>query len=313
MRSIIFIFVATILSINVNAKTLNKVELLEDFSTQHITINFGDKTYCIEATESGFIPVNDIQGCQKITDVSIMTKGAVCIEDDETVCNKINRISSGVFWGSGNKIRFSQSLGELEKTFDKSDDSGVNKGKQYYKKSVKLFKKKKYHKAYEWAKKSAALDYKGGYYGLGLAFLKGYGVEDKDKEQAIKWFRKAAEKGHTRAQVKLASLLRFDNPDETIKWLMKAAEQDNLNAINNIGYMWAAGHMSTFGDNTEAYKWYIRSAKLGNKVGQYNVCRALYYGKGVSKNAREAQKWCQRSVDQGYKKAQGLLEKTKSW
>ena len=121
--------VMQILSVSVNAKTLNKTELLEDFSYQHISIKFVDKTYCIEVTETEFIPVNDVQGCQKITDVTIMNKGAVCIEDEEIVCKKIKRKASGVFWGSKNKIKFSQSLDELKSNFSKNNgDSNTGKG-----------------------------------------------------------------------------------------------------------------------------------------------------------------------------------------
>ena len=311
MKHAILIFITAVLSANANANSLNKAELLEDFSYQHISIKFGDKMYCIEATETEFIPVNDIQGCQKIADVTIMNKGAVCIEDEEIVCKKIKRKSSGVFWGSKNKIEFSQSLSELKNKFSTNSD-GSNTGKKYYKKAKKYYKKKDYYNAYKWAKKSAELGYKGGYFGVGLAYELGKGVEDKNKKEAIVWYRKAAEKGHVRAQVKVASLVRFDDPDEAVKWLKEAADNGNTSAMNNIGYMWAKGQMSTFGNNKKAYEWYMKSAKLGNKSGQYNICRALYYGKGVTQNKKEARKWCQRAVDQGYKKALNLLEKTKS-
>ena len=58
-----------------------------------------------------------------------------------------------------------------------------------------------------------------------------------------------------------------------------------------------------------AHQWYLKSAKLGNKTGQYNVCLHLYKGTGVQRNIAEAKKWCKRSADQGFNKADKLLRK----
>jgi len=128
----------------------------------------------------------------------------------------------------------------------------------------------------------------------------------------MEWYRKAAKKGHTKAQIKLAHLVRFDNPDEAAAWLRKAAEKNDFVALNNLGYMHAEGLTGQM-NSKEAFKWFIRAAELGSKVGQYNVCRAYHYGKGVSMNRERAIKWCKRSSDQGYVKGIRLLEKIESW
>ncbi len=311
MRHTILMFIVIqILSVSVNAKTLDKAELLEDFSFQHISIKFADKTYCIEATETEFIPVNDVQGCQKITDVTIMNKGAVCIEDEEVVCKKIKRKSSGVFWGSKNKIKFSQSLSELKSKFTKKD-GGDNTGKKYYKKAKKYYKKKDYNNAYKWAKKSAELGYKGGYFGVGLAYDIGKGVEVKDKKKALEWYLKAAELGHTQAQYKAGKLLMFDNGAESEKWYTKAADKGHLGAQNNLGYMYEKGMGSSiWGDKKKAYKYYLMAAKQGNGTAQRNIC--LYHWKGIGgakKSNKIAREWCQKAVDGGYGKANALLQR----
>lgn len=298
---------------NANAKNLNKIELFNDIGDHYITISFDKKTYCIEATDNELIPVDNIQGCNSMTDIMITNKGTVCIEDGDMNCNKIHRESLGLFWGNENQVNLYQLIGELKRGVNSSSENKKDVGESYMKKARKYFKQKKYFEAYEYAKKAANLGHKDGYFGIGMAFEKGYGVEEKNKKEAIFWYKKAAEKGHIKGQLKVAQLIRFDDPDEAVFWLKKAAKAGNKTAMNNIGYMWAKGHLSTFGNNTEAFKWYMKSAKLGDKSGQYNVCLSLYYGKGVSKNRKEAQKWCQRAVDQGYKKAESLLEKTKEW
>ena len=313
MRHIILMFIVAIFSMNASAKTLNKAELLEDFSYQHISIKFIDKTYCMKVTETEFIPINDVQGCQKITDVTIMNKGAVCIEDEEIVCKKIKRKSSGVFWGSKNKIKFSQSLSELKSDFSKeSGDS--NTGKKYYKKAKKYYKKKDYNNAYKWAKKSAELGYKGGYFGVGLAYEVGKGVEVKDKKKALEWYLKATELGHTQAQFNTGKLLMFDNGAESEKWYTKAADKGHLAAQNNLGYMYEKGMGSSmWGDKEKAYKYYLMAAKQGSGVAQRNVC--LYHWKGMGgakKSSRIAREWCQKAVDGGYGKANALLQRVSS-
>ena len=146
------------------------------------------------------------------------------------------------------------------------------------------------------------------YYEMGLTYEKGYGAIDKDKKKAIEWHRKAAKKGHTLAQLRLANLVRFHSPnDEAVVWLRKAAEKNNISALNNMGYMYEEGHIG-YRNSKEAFKYYIRAAELGSRVGQYNVCRVYHFGYGVSMDYKQAKRWCQKSIDQGYSIASHLLE-----
>jgi len=87
-------------------------------------------------------------------------------------------------------------------------------GKKYYQKAKEFYDNKDYENAYKWAKKSADKGYKGGYYGLGLAYEKGYGFVEKDNKKAIKYYKKASELGHQRAKTRLKGLI---SKGETIK------------------------------------------------------------------------------------------------
>lgn len=314
MNKLIAVFLGILIFVNINAKVLDKGDLLSDFNDQYITINLDGNVYCIKVLETEFIPVNDVQGCQKATDVTIMSKGAVCIEDGEIVCKKIKKTSSGIFWGSKNKINFSQSREELEQTFINSEDDSKDKGEEYYKKAKKYYKKKDYNNAYKWAKKSADSGYKGGYFGVGLAYEIGKGVEVKNKKKALEWYLKAAELGHTQAQANAGRLLMFDNGSESEKWYTKAAEKGHLQSQNNLGYMYERGMGSSmWGDKKKAYKYYLMAAKQGSGVAQRNVC--LYHWKGdggAKKSSTIAKEWCQKAVDGGYSKAHALLERVSS-
>ena len=68
-----------------------------------------------------------------------------------------------------------------------------------------------------------------GQYELGKRYGSGDGV-NVDKAEAVKWYRKAAERGHAEAQRDLGICCIFGigtdgNKEEALKWLVKAAEQ----------------------------------------------------------------------------------------
>jgi len=85
-------------------------------------------------------------------------------------------------------------------------------------------------------------------YNLGLVYASGHGVS-KDLEQAVKWYRKAADQGDAKAQSLLVEIdsgytdddlfgLAYAGGDggtkdkaERVKWLRKAADQGNAHAI----------------------------------------------------------------------------------
>lgn len=73
---------------------------------------------------------------------------------------------------------------------------------------------------------------------IGTVYSIGIGVEKNDSE-ALKWFKKSAERGFAAAQYNLG-LMYMDgigieqNDEEAIKWYKKAAEQGDVNAQNNL-------------------------------------------------------------------------------
>ena len=71
-------------------------------------------------------------------------------------------------------------------------------------------------------------------------YHKGEGLE-KDNQEAMKWFLKAAEHGHARAQNAIGRMYNFgegvkQDYQEAMKWYLKAAEQGDAHAQHNIGY-----------------------------------------------------------------------------
>ena len=124
-------------------------------------------------------------------------------------------------------------------------------------------------------------------YNLGLMCFNGDG-KPQNKQEAAKWFRKAAEQGYVYAQYNLGVM--YDTGDgipkdnkEAIKWYRKAAEQGDAKAQFNLGVMYASGD-GILQDKQEAAKWYHKAAEQGDVDAQYNLERMYFNGDGIPKD-----------------------------
>jgi TPR repeat protein len=100
---------------------------------------------------------------------------------------------------------------------------------------------------------------------LGWMYNDGKGVA-KDKVEADKWFRKAAEQGHIDAQFWLGhmySSILFSNGEEAVKWYRKAAEQGEILAQYYLGLMYYKGELIEE-DIEEAVKWLRKASEQGD-------------------------------------------------
>lgn len=102
---------------------------------------------------------------------------------------------------------------------------------------------------------------------IGHLYRWGQGVE-KDINQAIHWYRLAAEKGFSRAQANLAAIyLQGDegtpvNYEEAHKWFAAAAVQNLAVAQYNLGLMYELG-LGVEKSEPRALGWYNLAAKAG--------------------------------------------------
>lgn len=116
-----------------------------------------------------------------------------------------------------------------------------------------------------------------------------------------------ATKGDAESQYQLA--LRYEKVndfDNKARWFRKAAEQNHAKAQNKLGYCYEKGQGVKF-DEKEAAKWYRKSAEQGYAVAQFNLGTCYYYGTGVKKDYHEAVKWYRLAADQNYHRAQNNL------
>ncbi|MCL2760801.1 MAG: tetratricopeptide repeat protein [Desulfuromonadales bacterium] len=146
---------------------------------------------------------------------------------------------------------------------------------------------------------------------LGARYLQGRWGVTRNYTEAVKWYRKAAEKGFAEAQNSLGQMYASGqgvdkNYDEAAKWFRKAAEQGNAEAQNSLGKMYASGQGVDKND-AEAVKWFRKAAEQGNMEAQYNLGAMYEKGQGAARNGEEAVKWYSEAAEQGDVKAQYTL------
>ena len=204
-----------------------KANFLNDNNGRFGKLNFNNKNYCFKVSETSIKPIKNLGNCENIDGLYATNQGLVCLETSDITCNKTNLKGDSYSWGEGGMIKIYSSIGGLQSDTPISDFSSTKdevesnssnnemSGEELYKKAKEYFDKKDYQKAYEYAQRSADKKYKGGYFGLGLAYEKGYGVVEKDIDKAIFMYKKAAKLGHVAARGKVKRLTKKDSDNGT--------------------------------------------------------------------------------------------------
>lgn len=118
------------------------------------------------------------------------------------------------------------------------------------------------------------------------------GLSHEYSPEAAKWFQKAAEQGHAKAQYFLYSLYRdglgvAQNPDLASKWLHKAAAGGSDAAQYSLGV------------ETGDPKWYRLAAAQGHDRAQLELGWLYRDGKGVERDFVRAFMWLSLAAEAG--------------
>lgn len=148
-------------------------------------------------------------------------------------------------------------------------------------------------------------------YYIALMADNGVGPVQRSKEDAIGWYRKAANQNHAEAQFALSNAYALGrgvpmNPTEMFNWLGKAAENGYMPAMVAMAAVLDRG----FGlpqDVAAATSWIKRAAEAGSVNATFQYAQRLQSGFGVEKNEREAMEWFTRAAMRGHPSAQLLL------
>ena len=135
--------------------------------------------------------------------------------------------------------------------------------------------------------------------------------EEKAYQEAVKWYRNAAEQGYAQAQYRLGDCYEKglgveQSWREAAEWYRKAAVQENAEAQICLGYCYEKGN-GVAQSYEEAVKWYRKAAQQGYADAQHNLGYCYKYGQGVEQSYEEAVKWFQKAARQGHAGSQNNL------
>lgn len=129
--------------------------------------------------------------------------------------------------------------------------------------------------------------------------------------EAVKWYRKAANKGDNKARNDLGNCYYGEkgvekDELEAVRWFWDAAVQGDAEAQNSLGDCYYYGKGVEVNE-TEAAEWYQGAADKGHADAQTKIGNCYYYGNGVKKDYAKATEWYQKAAIQGNIKAQKKL------
>ena len=164
---------------------------------------------------------------------------------------------------------------------------------------------KKYDEALKWYRRAAEQGY--GLSEMNLAQMYEKGIGDKqDFTEAKKWYRKVVERGGGEALFRLASLCeKTGDFPEALKLYRRGVKQDDYRAMVALGEMLEQGRGVTK-DVAQAVKLYEQAAER-SQWAQFKLAILYWKGKGLAKDEQKALQWWQKSADGGNGKAQNNL------
>jgi len=129
----------------------------------------------------------------------------------------------------------------------------------------------------------------------------------KDRAQAERWERAAAEQGHVYAQANLSfRCSSAGDLDGAFEWCQRAADGELAWAQYNIGLMYQKGE-GVARSEAEAAHWYGLAASQGFADAQQRLADLYYLGQGIPRSYTQAALWYRRAAEQGSARAQFQL------
>ena len=192
-----------------------------------------------------------------------------------------------------------------DKTETNTKSAQINKiieAEEYFEKANSLMRDEKYPEALKWFRKAAELGHPKAQYNLGVCYANGIGVQ-KDMKEAVRWFRKAAEQGIAEAQFSVGCYFLYE--DGVVKNPEEAVRWfRKASEQGDVAAQYYLGACYTDGigvqkDMAEAVKWLRKPAEQGVTDAQYFLGICYTYGLGVQKDIAEAVKWFRKAAEHG--------------
>ena len=157
--------------------------------------------------------------------------------------------------------------------------------------------------AAKWFRQAAENDYAPAMTALGFMYREGRGLAQND-QLAVEWFRKAIEKGEAQAMQQLGLMHRWgrgvpQDDHAALRLFHKSLELGFAQGANALGDMHRDGHGGLAKNDIEAVRYYRLSAEAENPRAMCNLGNMLMHGRGVGRDAAEAERWLRRATDIG--------------
>jgi TPR repeat protein len=133
-------------------------------------------------------------------------------------------------------------------------------------------------------------------------------------DQALRWYREAADNGHPAAMYNLGLMYRFGKGVrrdyiESAEWIEISAKKGFVRAMNSMGYIYRKG-LGYKVDLEKAKNWYRKAALRGHSTSQFNLAR-LHLTQYVDNPSKEifqlAHRWLNAAALQGHRAASFTL------
>lgn len=159
--------------------------------------------------------------------------------------------------------------------------------------------------ATRWWRMAAEQGHTSAMHNLASAYYAGNGVS-KDLYLALKWYRKAADSGHRMSGQPANEVYRelLKDPAPTLR----LAEDNDREAQFYLGNHYRKGEKIDR-DMAEALHWYHRAADQGHAGAQYNLGIMYLTGDGVKQSDMGSLKWLEAAADQDHQKAIETLQR----
>jgi TPR repeat protein len=149
------------------------------------------------------------------------------------------------------------------------------------------------------------------------------GEKREDFDEAFRWYRMAADQGHSGAQCMLGALYEEGKGVErhrfqALRWYHKAAKQGHANAQLQIGYCCYDMGLLAGRDERQAVRFWRealrawrKSADRGNDSAQMAIGEMYWTGRGVAQDRQEALVWFRKGAEKNAQFAEMLAERLK--
>ncbi|MBT3785930.1 SEL1-like repeat protein, partial [bacterium] len=145
---------------------------------------------------------------------------------------------------------------------------------------------------------------------VALSYRVGNGIE-KDLQEAVFWFKKAAERGDPDAQFDLGIAYKDGqevekDDDLAFSWFQKAAHQGHQRAQYELSRLYA-GESNPNYDKPLAIEWCKKSADQGYELAQHTLGICYLTGNGVDRDHQKANHWISLAADQRVQESKDAL------